>query len=198
MMQQMIESPPSRTGYVSLTATASEAPPRAAVASSIPEVLHDVFDGGEIVILAVKPSMWRPLFDSAPWVVTCTLLAGAMVGLGRTIPGLSIATTAQVILLAAVVRIAFAVVRWVPTWYVLTNRRILYIRGVRSPRVQACGLKDVRNTYLHVSITERMTGLGSISFATDDRVSVSQVWQSVHRPEEVHAEIRRAIGNALD
>lgn len=198
MMQQMIKSPPSRTSSVSLTATASEAPPRAAVASPIPAALRDVFDGGEIVILAVKPSMWRPLFDSVPWVVTCTLLAGAMVGLGRTIPGLSITTSAQVILLAGLARIAFAVVRWVPAWYVLTNRRILYIRGVRSPRVHACGLKEVRNTYLHVSIAERVTGLGSISFATEDRVSVSQVWRSIHDPEAVHAKVRRAIENALN
>lgn len=168
------------------------------MASSLTGVPAELFDGGEIVILAIKPSMWRPIFDSAAWLVSCGLLAIALVALGRTIPGLSLAMSIQIVLLIASVRLAFAVMRWIPTWYVLTNRRVLQIQGVRRPRVSGCLLTEVQNTYVHITLSDRMAGLGTIAFVTNRRDKVSQIWQSIHDPEEVHAKIRRAIENALD
>jgi hypothetical protein len=192
-----IQSPSKRFVSSSLTA-ASEAPSHAPeVASSLTAVPAELFDGGEIVILAIKPSMWRPVFDSAAWLVSCGLLAIMLIALGRTMPGLSLATSAQILLLIASARLAFAIMRWIPTWYVLTNRRVLQIQGVRAPRVSGCLLKEVQNTYVHYTVSDRMARLGTIAFVTNRRDEVSQVWQSIHDPEEVHAKIRRAIENAL-
>jgi hypothetical protein len=157
-----------------------------------------VLDGGEIIELAIKPSMWRPLFDSLSWLVVGFVLAAVVVWFGRPIRGLSLNGTAQVILLVPFVQLAIAVIRWVPTWYVLTNRRIIVIQGVRAPRIASCLLLDVRNTYLHVALAERLTRLGTITFVADHSDRTSYIWQSVARPEEIHAKIRRAIENALD
>jgi hypothetical protein len=102
------------------------------------------------------------------------------------------------VLLIALARVGLAVVRWVPTWYVLTNRRVLDVRGVRSPRISACLLVDVRNTYLRSSSAEKLTRLGTITFITDREDTASHIWRSIAKPDVVHAKIRRAIENAID
>ena len=195
----MIRAGTKRSTSVLFAATASETPSRASdVATDWARLPGGVVDGGEIVVLAIRPSMWRPLFDSAPWLVTCCLLAAVLIWLGRPISGLSLTATAQLILLAGFVRLGFAVVRWVSMWYVLTNRRILDIRGVRAPQIWSCLLIQARNTYLNASPVEKLTGLGTITFVTDRPDEPPRQWQSVAKPQEVHAKIRRAIENAID
>ncbi len=194
----MIMAPPTRATRSTLAA-AAQAPPRASTTTTTwADLPGGVLDGGEIVLLAVKPSMWRPVFDSVPWIVTCCLLAGTILGLSTPLPGLSLTATAQLVLLVACVRLAFAIVRWVPTWYVLTNRRIINIRGVRTPRIAACLLVDVHHTGIHRSAVDNLVGLGSIFFAVDHTDGPPQPWQSLQKPDEVHARIRRAIESAVD
>lgn len=194
----MVMAPSIRVTRSTLAA-AAQAPPRASTTTTTwADLPGGVLDGGEIVLLAVKPSMWRPVFDSVPWIVTCCLLAGTILGLSTPLPGLSLTATAQLILLAACVRLAFAVVRWVPTWYVLTNRRIINIRGVRTPRIVACLLVDVRRTGIHRSAGEKLASLGSIFFEVDHADSPPQPWQCLRKPDEVHVRIRRAIESAVD
>jgi hypothetical protein len=154
--------------------------------------------GGEIIVFAIKPSMWRPVFVSAPWLVVTCLLALALTLLGTPFPGLSLTLTAEAVLLVGLARLGFAVIRWIPRWYVLTNRRVIDICGVRSPRIWFCALIDVRNTYLDVPPAERITGLGSISFVTDHPDEPPRIWRSIAKPNEIHARIRQAIENAID
>ncbi len=157
-----------------------------------------IVDGGEIVLLAVKPSMWRPVLDSAAWLVTCWVLAAVIGVMGTPIPGMSLMVTVQAVLFVGFAGLAVAFVRWAPMWYVLTNRRVLDVQGVRAPRIASCLLIDVRNTYLNSTSTERMAGLGTITFVTDLPDESPRAWQSIARPEEVHDRIRRAIENAID
>ena len=186
------------TRFPSAAATA-DAPSRVAeVAAKWSTLPGGVVNGGEIMLFAIKPSMWRPVLESAPWLVTMSLLAVALTWLRTPIPGLSLAGTAQVALMVAVARLAFAVVRWVPSWYVLTNRRLIEIHGVRSPRIWACLLVEVRNTYVEVSSVDKCLGLGSIRFVTDHPNDLPHVWHCVAKPDQVHARIRRSIENAID
>ena len=53
------------------SAVATQSPPEtASTAATWTTLPGGVVEGGEIVILAIKPSMWRWLIDSAPWIVT--------------------------------------------------------------------------------------------------------------------------------
>jgi hypothetical protein len=195
----MIGTCPEREKPASFSATTSETPSRASdVASEWTALPGGVVDGGEIVILAIRPSLWRPLFDSAPCLATCCLLAGVLTGFGRPLPGLSIAATAQLILLVGFVYLGISTVRWASVWHVLTNRRILDIQGVRAPRIWSCLLIQTRNTYVHASGVERLTGLGTITFVTDVPDEPPRHWHSIAKPQEVHDRIRRAIENAID
>ena len=195
----MIQTSAKRSTMARLATSASEAPPRAAdVPAAWTELPGGVLDGGEIILLAVKPSMWRPMFDAAPWMVTCGALVAMLTWLGAPLPKLSLAASAQVLLLLAFARLGLAIVRWVPTWYVLTNRRVIDVRGVRAPRISACMLMEVRNTYLHATPAEKTVHLGTITFVTDHTNQASQVWHSIARSQDVHATIRRAIESAID
>ena len=186
------------TSFASTTVM-SEAPSRASkVAADWSALPGGVVDGNEIVVLAVKPSLWRSVFDSAGWLVACALLAVALAWLQQPIPGLSPTATVQVLLLVASVRLAVALIRWVPTWYVLTNRRVLDIHGIRSPRISSCLLVDIRNTYVNRSPAERLTKLGSITFATDHPNDPPRIWQSIAEPDLVHERIRREIEKTID
>lgn len=181
------------------SAVLSESPARASeVASRWVAVPGGVVDGGEIVLMAVKPSPWRPLLDSAAWLVTCTLLATTLLLLGRPLPGLGLATSAQVVMFVAALRFAVAVVRWVTMWHLLTNRRIIDVSGVRAPIIRSCLLVHLRNTYARSSTIEKSLGLGTILLVTDEPEHRPHVWQSIPHPEETHAKVRRAIEGALD
>lgn len=157
-----------------------------------------VIDGGEIVLLAVKPSLWRPVFDSAAGLVISILLAVVLTTINVALPGLSATTSAQLVLLIGFTGLGLAVVRWTTTWHILTNRRIIDIHGVRTPRIVACLLVHVRNTYLHASIAEKVTRLGTITSVTDQPDRPPHVWRSIAHSDEVHAKIRSAIENAID
>jgi hypothetical protein len=179
--------------------TASEAPSRGSdVAADWSALPGGVVDGGEIVLLAIRPSMWRPLFEACPWLVTCCVLAVILTLLSLPAPGLSLLVTTQLILLAGLARFGVAVARWASMWYVLTNRRVLDVQGVRVPRIWSCLLVETRNTYLNASSAEKLTGLGTITFVTEHPDEPPRQWRSIDKPEEVHARIRRAIENALD
>lgn len=191
----MTLAPPRKRYAHRFAAAATEARPSEPAATWV-AVPGGVVDGGEIILLAIKPSMWRPVFDSMPWMVVCTGLAIALTWLQRPLPGLSLATTAQVFLLLALARLAWAVVRWVPTWYLMTNRRLIEVHGVRAPRIRSCPLLEVRDTFVHVSVSERITGLGTITLITREDARSSHVWRSIHQVDEVHDAISRAIQNA--
>lgn len=195
----MIATPTKRYGRTLFAAATSEAPRRAAeLAVPWTTLPGGVVDGGEIVVLAIKPSMWRPVFVSAPWLVTCGLLAIVLTRLGLPLAGLSLTASAEVILLIALARLALAVAKWIPTWYVLTNRRVIHIGGVRSPEIDSLPLVDIRNTYLHVSPGERLARLGTITLVSDRPDRPGMIWHSVTKPLEVHTKIRRAIEDAID
>jgi hypothetical protein len=187
---------PAEAVFSTTTETAA-AKTIAAVFSAFPGT---VIDGGEIVLLAIKPSLWRPVFASAPWLVASMLLALVLSGTGRPIPGLSLLATTQVVLLIGLCRLAWAVAQWLPRWHVLTNRRIIDIRGARTPVVTSLPLIHVRNTYVRRPWAESMAGVGTILFVAGrpNDNPISHSWRTIRDADEVHAKIRRAIEHAID
>lgn len=188
---------PSQTSE--LTATMSDTPSRAQeVNAPWAQVPGGLIHGGEIVLLWVKPSIWRPLLDSGPWLLAAAFFA-ALLTLGNlSVSGLGTALSAQIVVTVGLARLGVAVLRWVPTWYLLTNLRVLSVRGVRSPSVTSRGLLEIRNTYVHATAFEKCGGIASIAFVTDHPNELPLVWHSVPNAAEIHQRIRRAIENAID
>lgn len=182
-----------------LTASMSDAPSRAEeIAAPWGHVPGGVIHGGEIVLLAVKPSVWRPVLDSTPWLLAAVFFAALLTVGGLSVGALGTALSAQLVLAVGAIRLAVAVVRWIPTWYLLTNLRVLTVQGVRAPRVADRGLLEIRNTYVQATLVEKRLGIASITFVTDHPREVPMCWHSVPRAADVHQRIRRAIENAID
>lgn len=182
-----------------LTATMSDAPSHAQEgAGEWVRVPGGVIDGGEIVILAVKPSLWRPFLDSAPWLLAAALFAAMIIAGSLSVAALGTTLSAQLVVVAGLARAGVAVIRWVPTWYLLTNRRVIVVRGVRMPRVTSRALLDIRNTYVQAAAPEKWLDIGVITFVTDHPHEVPFLWHAVPHAAEVHQRIRRAIENAID
>jgi len=179
--------------------TTAEAPPEESAASTENVRLPvELLDGGEVLILALKPSLWFVLFDSLKWIV-----AGGVVITGAALAGgrmdlVSYSALIQGTVLVIACRVAVALLRWVSRFYVLTNRRVLRICGVLRVHVLDIALVDVINTRVTVSWHEHGAGLGTIRFACEQAASNDTAWHNIARPDAVHAQVRRAIERAID
>ena len=159
---------------------------------------EEVLDGGEIVLLAIKPSLWFVVFDSARWIVFGALLLVVSVIPSLQIGSLSSATVAEVACMVIVVRMGIALLRWVSRFYVLTNRRIMRLCGVFKADLRSCPLLAIRHTSVSVGPHERLTKLGTILFVYEGTPSVELNWYTIAKCEEVHDRVRRAIERAID
>lgn len=153
-----------------------------------------LLDGGEIVLFAIKPSLWFILLCSIRWIVASVLLwlaASYANGSRLSLPLMQLA----VVLLVG--RLAWATMQWSTRLYILTNRRIMRIRGVFSVNVFECPLSRIQNTVLHVSLAERIVRIGSILASTAAGDATGHVsWRMVARPLEIHERLRQAIDRA--
>ncbi|MCH7720328.1 MAG: PH domain-containing protein [Planctomycetes bacterium] len=155
-------------------------------------------DGGEVVILAIKPSAWFVLYDAARWLVLAFFVAGTSGWVSNAVSWASVPLLIQLASVAATLRLGIAVLRWVSRFYVLTDRRVMRIRGVWKVDVFACPLLSVRTTKLTAQPHERLVGLGTLRFNVDPPPDADGSWYSIRHPEEVHSEVRRAIKRAID
>ena len=104
---------------------------------------------------------------------------------------------AQLVMAVVGLRIGLALLQWVSRVYVLTNRRVMRIRGVFRATIFECPLVKLINTGVTAAPHERAIDLGSIWFNTG-AATTDGTWYHIARPEEVHAQIRRAIERTLD
>ncbi|MEE8170561.1 MAG: PH domain-containing protein [Phycisphaerae bacterium] len=173
-----------------------EAPGAPSEALSLPAealVPRHLLDGGECILLAIKPSLWFIPLTSAPWLAAAALLA-LLATAGVAAPYRWYLSNAAVAL--AALRLTWATAEWVSRCYVLTNRRIMRIRGFLRVDVFECPLMRIQHTELNLSLGERITRTGSIHIATAGYGSGQTSWRTVPRPLEIHERLRSAIGRA--
>jgi len=159
----------------------------------------DLITEDEQVLLAVKPSPWSIAFLSfrtlvlAAAAAAAVLAAGPLLHLGRLtgrlIEGCGVAVLA---------RVGFAVLQWASRSYVLTDRRVIRIRGVFTIDIFQCALERVQNTFLVLTLAQRLFGLGNIEFTTAGTGGVEAVWRHVRHPLQVHEKLLRALNAAVN
>jgi uncharacterized membrane protein YdbT with pleckstrin-like domain len=157
-----------------------------------------LLDGGEIVELKIKPSLWFIVFASFRTLLAMVAVVAVSYPLSRALGSVHI-SEALLIKTAtgvAVARLVVAALQWVSRLYVLTNRRIMRIRGVFNVDIFECQLTRIQNTYLSLAIYERLLGLGSIGFATAGTGGVEAIWENINHPMEVHERVRAAIARS--
>ena len=159
--------------------------------------LHDVLDGGEIVLCALKPSMWYLGLVSIRWLAGASvviLLAPILFQAGSATAEI----LTQAALLVTAVRLILALLQWSSRLYVLTNRRVMCYGGVMQVSLFESPLVHIRNTYVNASSVERICKVGSIGFSLQRGGQIDVCWEQISDPHAVHERIRRAIEKALD
>ena len=185
----------SRTGRARKALAVLEAETAGRGISQVVALRHeDLLGEGEVVILAVKPSAWFVLLVS--WqvllglvaIAACAYLAEQWVG--------SVGLT-QAALLACLAcgcaRIIVACFQWMGRLYMLTNLRVLRIRGLSALDVVQCPLKHVRKTSLSASPFERLLGLGALVFHRKDEQTEALRWVAVANAADVRNVVEEAI-----
>lgn len=156
----------------------------------------DLIGGDESVIFAIKPSLWFIVFDSAGWIITALILVIGASWFAEAIPAISESQFMTVVLTGVSLRVCIALLRWVSRFYVLTNRRVMRIRGVFRADVFECPLVNIRDTAVDVTFHEALAKLGTLKFTIRDRRENHAAWRNVASPHDVHAEVRKAIDRA--
>ncbi len=159
----------------------------------------DLLSEEETVIFALKPSLWTIAFSSfrtvlvSITVILLTFLVGPYLPLGG-MAGHIISFCG----IAMVARVGFAFLQWLSRSYVLTDKRVIRIRGVFTIDIFQCSLTKVQNTFLQLTLPQRIFGLGSIAFTTAGTGGIEAIWRHVKNPLDIHHQLIQAMNRALE
>ena len=157
----------------------------------------DLLSEDEQVIFAIKPSLWTVAFISFRIVAITSVIALAATFLS---PLFNLGTYAAQIIgycgLVALARVGFAFLQWFSRCYVLTDRRVIRIRGVFTIDIFQCSLVKIQNTFLVLTLPERLLGLGSIALTTAGTGAVEAIWRHAKSPLKIHHQLLNAMNAA--
>ena len=149
---------------------------------------------GEIIVLLLKPSPWYILLMPLRSVAVLAILTLALLVVnGHWDTGIS---NREFVLLGVVLiglRLTWQFVEWLSRVYVLTDQRVIRVKGVLKVAVFECHLGQIQQTDLLFSLRERPFGLGTIGFSTAGTGSTDAFWLMIARPLEVHQQVVAAI-----
>ncbi len=178
-------------------AQSEESAPRAVGLTTEGVVPQSLLDGGEIVHFAIKPAPWFILLVSLRWILAAAMIA-CLAWMDVVAPYYRVFAL-QAAVLIAVARLGWAALEWVSRLYVLTNRRVMSIRGVTKVEVFECTLDRIQNTYMVLSPPERLARVGTVAFQTaaaSSGAGGTGTWRMIAKPLEVHEQLLAAIHRA--
>ena len=152
----------------------------------------------EQIIFELKPSLWYIPFESYRWLLGCLFIWGLLYVdanmLARSIlPESARFKLAQVIVAILLLRLLWASMQWLGRTYVLTDLRVIRVRGVLNVELFECPLSKIQNTRMRLPLAQRLVQTGNIDIFTagSDRAEAS--WIMVKRPLEVLQTLQNAI-----
>lgn len=141
---------------------------------------------GEQIVLAIKPSLVFILLVSLPTILGLAVVMGVAYMLYSTFPGIPMTTVTEICAAGVLLRVVVAAMQWLARLYVLTDRRVIRVKGVLNVDIFECPLTRIQNTYLSLTLSERIFVLGTIYFATAGTAGMAAAWLMIARPREVH------------
>ena len=154
----------------------------------------DLLNGSEVIILAIKPSLCYVVFVCAWWlVVLLPLVILSCLAVQMDWLALQARLLLAISLAGMVTRLAFALLQWQSRVYILTNLRVLRIRGVIRVEMFQCSLLQLKDVLLGVGALERLLGLGTIGLVKDSSGKAAACWQNIRRAQQVRRQILQAI-----
>jgi len=175
------------------TAPEGVAEPMAARAEAM--LPAELLQPGEVIILLIKPHPIYILLAPIRVFGIIALAATLLVLLSKR--GYPVVWSPREIVLVALVlmliRLVWQAFEWLSRVYVLTDQRIIRIRGVLTVSVFECQLTKLQQTDLILPLSQRLLGLGTLGFATAGTAAHEAFWVMVNKPLEVHQKVVETI-----
>lgn len=165
------------------------------VAAVLPEhILH----GDEVVLVLTKPSLWFIFYTSFRFILTVFLLGVLAVRVSQlsSFSYLSAQSIAMVTVIICLGRLVWALLVWTSHTYMLTNQRVVTIKGVINVRMFQAHLRKIQRTTLYEPLLLRLISTGTIGFATAATEGFDSTWVMIARPLQIHEQVVAAINKA--
>ena len=156
----------------------------AAEAALVPQ---QVLEDGEIILLTLKPSLW--LIPLNCWPVALVAAAVATASMYLHPEGESLVLVLCVG--AVALKTGLATLNWLSRLYVLTDRRVITLRGVFRCEVTHCPLSQVGEVRVVTTLDERMVGTGALVFVGGKQTQAS--WEYVPHPQRLRQQVLEYI-----
>lgn len=186
-------APEAPIGGAAATATgtpAADAPPTHGSLAKL--FANHILRDGEVIILALKPSIWYIVLSG--WRFVAAVALAVMLCRIADDQHAMMYVDAGVFLIAG--RVVWSLLQWMGRLYILTDMRILSLSGVFSIEVFDCPLRKVARARMLRIPLERVLRLGSIEIIPSDEVMPTGLWQTIRRPGFVHQQVLAAIRRA--
>jgi uncharacterized membrane protein YdbT with pleckstrin-like domain len=162
-------------------------------------VPRQILQDDEIVLVLTKPSLFFIFYESVFFVAVALMLGVLAVQL----PWISSSIyfpprlVALVTVLACVGRLVWALLVWTSHIYMLTNLRVVTIKGVINVHMFQTQLRRISKTEVYRPLGQRIFATGTIGIATAAAAGqVDSTWVMISRPEETHEQIVAAINKS--
>ena len=160
-------SPPSAysPGFHPSTQAANASPASGVLA---PPWLTSQLQPGERVALVLGPSLWLAMFRRPRFNITCWLIAAAAFPLASRgwLPFITPAPFAAGAVGLLAISLLLGVISCAAEHYILTDTRLVVLRGVASRRSVQVRWGDVREIAHRASWAQRLLGLGDVQILT--------------------------------
>jgi uncharacterized membrane protein YdbT with pleckstrin-like domain len=151
-----------------------------------------LLDEGEIVIFAIKPSAWYVVLASWPVVFVAFLIA-ALAQTGDLASSLPQRTVFILCVAAACLRVMIAAAQWISRLYILTNLRVMRVRGIFQAEVSDCPLRRIEATRVDSTFGQRILRVANLEFITAADKPCDVDWLTISRVDEIKQLVDQAI-----
>lgn len=151
---------------------------------------------GEEIILITKPSVWSILVQALPGLFVLAMIICYAAYMHSSSSRMSYDLSSFLIcgsIIGVVAQFFYSSASWVSKYYVLTNRRVLIIRGPLSTEVIDCELKRISEVQTAALGLEKIFGLATIKIDVIDNPYFEIDWDNLKNADDIAAEIRLAI-----
>ncbi len=158
-------------------------------------ISRHIFQAGEIVELAIRPSVWWILFSSWQALLASAVIVLAGLTLNQHLPGRP-AVYVEIGLMLGLARLMWATVKWMSRIHVLTNMRVMTISGVFNVTFTECPLRRLARVRGITPLREKLLMLGTLELIPMDEQFPINLWQTIRHPVAVQRKIRAAMERA--
>ncbi|HTV48531.1 MAG TPA: PH domain-containing protein [Phycisphaerae bacterium] len=149
--------------------------------------------GNEIVILMVRPSLWYIFAGSFRFNAIFVLLALLIYHTQLLATYIRATALAEITTILVLIRLVYAMMDWTSQVYLLTNCRVVTIKGLLHPELYQVSLPKISQTRLMRSVVQQLFKVGSIGFVVTDQIEPEGIWEWISHPDRVQQQIEAAL-----